>query len=1098
MRRSFNSFHLILIGTIGLMLYPTSVTGQVPVGGIGGTVTDISEAVMPGVRLTIQEKQTGVVRMTNTRPDGRYQFANLTPGAYVVEVSSAGFTNQLYDLTLRVGDYPEVNFQLQPGAAREVVEVSGEISALDTTNFGVSGSVGRPQIQALPLNGRNFLELARIEPGVTALSVANPGSMGNNYQRVSLAGAPYLQTRVSVDGSAVNDRINGGTSQNFSQETVQEFQISTFVFDLATGATGAGAINIVTRRGGNDHHGSLFFNYRDNDMAAYPALRRNPDDPDPQFARRQSGFSLSGPFRRNRFFWFTNFEHNNQDGVFAVANNHPIFSKLDHVHPSTLNFDLFNLRLDGNLNNAHTGFLRFSLDKNNNVAPPAGGIYMPSNWQVSQTKAAQAEAGLISVVTPNLVNDLRLSYSYLSNDLNAMQSDQCTARPDCIGLRSPQIQLFDAPMFRIGHHSSVPKTMLQRNLQVVNNATYHRGKHRLNIGGQWQRLKLGSDHRFYEQPQITLWGPTDLQRSPQFAPLYDALPASLKDPAASPPTAADILQLPLRSFILGIGDPMLPGPYHHDRASRPDLLRLHFQNGWQLRTGLNLSYGLAYLHQTRVFNDDLKWPDYLAPIAAPRSAGRVRQNLEPRIGLVWNPRKASDTVLRAGVGLFHDEVNFFYSFLERAPLGPAGNGRAIIDGAVAGLNFASTPTSYKGQDLLSAYSGIRSNIAAKLGNGSDLAVRGIEVFKQGDRLFDPAGLLPYAIHMSVGLQRQLASNLVVNADYVVRRFLRFGSFQGVAQLDRNRFNRPRVTGINANTGEVSFVRNPVLPLCTAAQTSALDPRDQCSTGPINVYGSDANYRYEGLHVKLEKRFSSDIQVTASYALARNTGWVEFTEYDNFASAYGNVSDHRRHRLTVSGYFSLPRYSGASRFLRRVANDWTVAFISQMETATPLDTMLSGVDLDGDGISRTLLPGTTRHNTFEKGSDQAWLGELVDEYNAGIEARTRRTTNPDGTTTVVRPRTPFNQILALITLPDSFSNGDNFITQDLRLTRKIGLGDRGRLLLMGEVFNLFNVSNLSGYSNVLNQMNYGQPSARAAQVFGSGGPRAFQVALRFEF
>ena len=192
----------------------------------------------------------------------------------------------------------------------------------------------------------------------------------------------------------MNDRINGGTSQTFSQETVQEFQISSFAFDLATGTTGTGAVNIVTRTGGNDYHGSAFFYYRDNHMAAYPALRRDPNNPDPPLARRQSGFSLSGPFKKNGLFWFANYEHNNQDGAFAIANSHPIFSKFDLVYPSPLNFDLFNLRFDGNLNSKNNGFLRLSLDKNNYTAAPSAGIFMPSNWQIGRTLAGQVEGGL--------------------------------------------------------------------------------------------------------------------------------------------------------------------------------------------------------------------------------------------------------------------------------------------------------------------------------------------------------------------------------------------------------------------------------------------------------------------------------------------------------------------------------------------------------------------------------------------------------------------------------------------------------------------------------------------------------------------------------
>ena len=151
------------------------------------------------------------------------------------------------------------------------------------------GSVRRFQIDNLPLNGRNFLELARLEPGVSVASVPNPGGFANNYVRVSVGGSQYLETRISVDGATVDDRVNGGTAQNFSQETVQEFQISTFNFDPATGTTGSGAVNIVTRKGGNSIHGASSLYYRDNHLAAYPGLRRDPRNTSPFFSRRQSG-----------------------------------------------------------------------------------------------------------------------------------------------------------------------------------------------------------------------------------------------------------------------------------------------------------------------------------------------------------------------------------------------------------------------------------------------------------------------------------------------------------------------------------------------------------------------------------------------------------------------------------------------------------------------------------------------------------------------------------------------------------------------------------------------------------------------------------------
>jgi hypothetical protein len=124
-----------------------------------------------------------------------------------------------------------------------------------------------------------------------------------------------------------------------------------------------------------------------------------------------------------------------------------------------------------------------------------------------------------------------------------------------------------------------------------------------------------------------------------------------------------------------------------------------------------------------------------------------------------------------------------------------------------------------------------------------------------------------------------------------------------------------------------------------------------------------------------------------------------------------------------------------------------------------------------------------------------LRRLVDDYNRSVEVSTRTVQTADGSVTIVRPRTPFNQVITPIALPEHFSSGDSFITQDLRLTRRIRIRGPVQVSLTGDVFNLFNVANLTGYSGVLNQPNYGLPSARVGQVFGSGGPRAFQFAAR---
>ena len=519
-----------------------------------------------------------------------------------------------------------------------------------------------------------------------------------------------------------------------------------------------------------------------------------------------------------------------------------------------------------------------------------------------------------------------------------------------------------------------------------------------------------------------------------------------------------------------------------------------------MRRGLTLVYGAAYSYQTNIYNQDLKRPAYLSPIfdGDLRPAHRGASVIDPSAGLAWNVKNKGKTVIRGGAGLYHDRVYFFVPLLERGALGPSGNERVPVDGSVAGLSFLSTPTAFRGQDLLPILPDIRSTLASKLGNGSDPSVSTVQVIKQADQLFGPDHTTAYAIHVNAGIQQELTPSLTLSADYVMRRYVHMGGFQGVFSVDRNQFNRPRVTSVDPNTGVVSFVRDPVIPLCTPAQAAALNPQDQCSTGAITVYGGDATYRYQAFQVKLDRRFSSRLQFTGSYALARNTGFVAVTQYNNPALNYGNVGTPR-HSLILSSVYETPNVRMQSpRILRGLLNDWMVALISEIDSAPPLDTTLSGLDLDGDGISTTLLPGINRHNLLGQGLSQSKLRDLVAQYNAMVQARTKTVTNPDGTQTVIRPRTPFNQIISPITLPDRVSSGDSFISQDIRLTRKFNIKERVTLSLIGEVFNLFGVANLTGYSNVLNQPNYGQPSARAGQAFGTGGPRAFQVATRVEF
>src|SRR5438552_14609323 len=161
---------------------------------------------------------------------------------------------------------------MQIGATKDVVVVEGAVAAVNYDSNTVQGVVTRKQIQDLPLNGRSFLNLAQLEPGVI-VTPANPAQFNAQFS-VSILGGPASHTAITVDGANIRNPVEGGTGQNFSQEVVQEFQLSSVNFDLSTGLTAFGAVNVVTRGGGNGFHGAAYFYFRDHNLAAYPSLGR--------------------------------------------------------------------------------------------------------------------------------------------------------------------------------------------------------------------------------------------------------------------------------------------------------------------------------------------------------------------------------------------------------------------------------------------------------------------------------------------------------------------------------------------------------------------------------------------------------------------------------------------------------------------------------------------------------------------------------------------------------------------------------------------------------------------------------------------------------
>src|SRR5262247_1919968 len=368
-----------------------SVRAQAPTGIIAGVVLDPSGSAVTGAQVRLVSLATGLTRAVATSEQGAYSFLALLPGEYKVSAEVQGFRSIVQRATVEAGATTTMDFALRVGATNDSITVDGASPQMRYDSHTVGGLVRQPQIQGLPLNGRSFLELAKLEPGVQP-----PSRASSNRIFVPMLGSPGgtngRGTRVTVDGGSVMSIGNGGSSLGLSQEAVQEFQVSTVNFDLSTGPTYSGVINVVTRSGNNDLHGGAFYYFRDHNLSAYPALNRDPANPDPFFQRRQVGFALGGPVRRDRVFFFGNWERNEQRGVSTTTLTGD-FAHLSGITSSPLFGDQASVRLDGLLSSRHSSFLRYSHDGTRAVAPATNqSNAYPSTWL---RQLAWADQGLL-------------------------------------------------------------------------------------------------------------------------------------------------------------------------------------------------------------------------------------------------------------------------------------------------------------------------------------------------------------------------------------------------------------------------------------------------------------------------------------------------------------------------------------------------------------------------------------------------------------------------------------------------------------------------------------------------------------------------------
>src|SRR4030095_4239889 len=332
---------------------------------LSGRVVDPNGAIIIGAQVAVTAKATSTKRETKTNEEGLFVITNLGPGEYELSVQQAVFKTAVYsEIILQVGQGESMNITLEVGQTNTTITVDGSNSGplVAASSSVVDRVVSRLEIERLPLNGRNFLELALLAPGNSPAPNFDPTK--TNTVLISSAGQLGRGGNVTIDGADNNDDVVGGSLENISQDAVQEFQIATNRFSAQLGRSGSSVINIVTKSGSNSLHGSGSFFFRNKTLQGLPATFDRGLGETPPFDRQQYAFSVGGPIRKDRAWFFGSVEYRNQDGAALVGSRDLATRTIRRTFAAApLNDLLSTERLDWQNNAKEQFFFFFSLQR---------------------------------------------------------------------------------------------------------------------------------------------------------------------------------------------------------------------------------------------------------------------------------------------------------------------------------------------------------------------------------------------------------------------------------------------------------------------------------------------------------------------------------------------------------------------------------------------------------------------------------------------------------------------------------------------------------------------------------------------------------------
>ncbi len=1059
-----------------LLLVSRFSAAQSTTATLSGVVSDESGAVLPGAQVTVTNSETGARRTIAADGAGRFLAPQLAPGTYEISVTLPGFETLVKSgVILAVGQAAGLNFAMKVGAVSEKVTVMDEAPLLDTTTSTVGGVVDEKRIQELPLNGRDFSQLPLIQAGVTAVRNGDSTITKGYGARVSMGGSRPDQTAWLLDGTNIHNLSNFGTPGSaagvmLGVDAVREFQVLTSNYSAELGGTSGGVVNMVSRSGTNGLHGTLYEFLRNSALDA-----RNFFDKDkPPFKRNQFGASLGGPIRKDRSFFFGNYEglrqrqevtripqvldanaHNGlvpdgRGGLTQVQVSPAIRPYLDlwplpnagnvqdrngfptgtgllsATASSPVDENFFVLRGDVHLNEKQSIFARFNYDQSSLSTPDKLPVFSKNVASHSRYVTLQHDY----VISGSFLMTTRLAYnrSLLIGDESALFSYPASLNIFQPGWL-PALTVTGAEGFGPGATNLLRRPQnvwdLAENLQQIH------GSHSMKFGFEGQRVDATKNGEVAGSAGSFTW---------------------------------DSIQKFLTDDTLSAFGAVSPGSARN-RTWFQRTFGLYFQDDWKMRTNFTWNLGLRYepyTSPTEKHDRIAMVKDWVHDTSFSTDIGLFqnpsKKNFSPRVGFAWSPGSDGKTSVRAGFGIFYVNINAAYYITPggknppyfataQAPVGSRKFSTAVADWAVIGpslLTSAMTPNTFMELiqwDLKSSYE-MKAN-------------------------FTVARQLPHNITVSLGYLGNRGIHLWRNSDVNDAPFTIVNGREFVP-AGSQRVNR------NVSVGTTRY--------------------------------SDAQAFYNALQTEVKKSFSHGFQLQSSFTWSKNiddatTGLANTDFLEGVSSqAYNPKVDrglsalNQGRNFTINFLYAIPS-PWKTGIVSRITDGWQLSTIFSAASGTPFSERVSGrnaPDLSRSTGGQRPDPTPSRNNS----NTVSGTSSGCQSVKAGTALGT-----PDlyfDPCAFVLPPAGFYGIAGRNTL---IGPGYENLDFSLMKSTPLGIKEGSRLEFRAEFFNLLNRANFGLPADALQVLNptNGQYIAGAGRINNTITPsRQMQFGLKIVF